>query len=94
MANLANMSSRSQVLTLNIPPDRVEKCALAWKSNDNLCPSHFLSILPAPVTNVSDVLTLSLNLGMTGIILCLSEMESLSPATLGHVDFCLFARIC
>lgn len=93
-ANLANMSGRSQVLTLNIPPDRVEKCALAQKSNDNLCPSHFLSILPAPVTNVSDVSTLSLSLGTTSIVLCPSEIESLSPATPGHVDFRLFARIC
>ncbi|KAF7133799.1 hypothetical protein CNMCM5793_005211 [Aspergillus hiratsukae] len=93
-ANLANMSGRSQVLTLNIPPDRVGKCALARKSNDNLCPSHFLSILPAPVTNVSDVSTLSLSLGTTGIVLCPSGMESLSPATPGHVGFRSFARIC
>jgi hypothetical protein len=65
-ADLANLSGRSQVLTLNIPPDRVGKCALAQKSNDNLCPSHFLSLLPAPVTNVSDVSTLSLSLGHVG----------------------------
>jgi hypothetical protein len=93
-ADLANLSGRSQVLTLNIPPDRVGKCALARKSNDNLCPSHFLSLLPAPVTNVSDVSTLSLSLGTTGIVLCPSEIESLSPATPGHVGFHSFGKIC
>ncbi|PKX89106.1 uncharacterized protein P174DRAFT_516267 [Aspergillus novofumigatus IBT 16806] len=83
-ADLANLSGRLQVLTLNIPPDRVGKYALARKSNDNLCPSHLLSLLPAPVNNVLDVLTLSLSLSMTGIVLCLPEIESLSPATPGH----------
>ncbi|KAF7587628.1 hypothetical protein BBP40_006912 [Aspergillus hancockii] len=92
-ADLANMSGRSQV-TLNIPPGRVEKCALARKSNDNLCSSHLVSMLPAPVTNVSDVSTLSLSLGTTGIVLCPSEMESLSPATPGDLDFHSFAKIC
>jgi hypothetical protein len=93
-ADLANLSGRSQVLTLNIPPDRVGKCALARKSNDNLCPSHLLSLLPAPVNNVSDVSTLSLSLGTTGIVLCPPEMESLSPATPGHVGFHSFGKIC
>ncbi|KAK9592226.1 hypothetical protein V6Z90_003371 [Aspergillus fumigatus] len=93
-ANLANTSGRSQVLTLNIPPDRVGKCALARKSNDTLCPSHFLPILPAPVANVSDVSTMSLRLCTTGIVLCPSEMETLSPATPGHVGFHSFAKIC
>jgi hypothetical protein len=91
-ADLANLSGRSQVLTLNIPPDRVGKCALAWKSNDNLCPSHLLSLLPAPVTNVSDVSILSLSLGTTSIVLCPPEMESLSPATPGHVGFHSFRK--
>jgi hypothetical protein len=93
-ADLANLSGRSQVLTLNIPPDRVGKCALAQKSNNNLCPSHLLSLLPAPVNNVSDVSTLSLSLSTTGIILCPPEMESLSPATPGHVGFHSFGKIC
>ncbi|GFF37805.1 hypothetical protein IFM51744_03581 [Aspergillus udagawae] len=93
-AYLANLSGRSQVLTLNIPPERVEKCALAQKSNDNLCSSHLVSMLPAPVTTVSAVSTLSLSLGTSGIVLCPSEMESLSAATPGDLNFHSFAKIC
>jgi hypothetical protein len=37
---------------------------------------------------------MSLSLSTTGIVLCPSEMESLSPATPGHVGFCSFAKIC
>ncbi|KAL2840184.1 hypothetical protein BJY01DRAFT_257438 [Aspergillus pseudoustus] len=93
-ADVADLTSRSQVLTLNIPPESVEKCGLSRKSNDNLCPSRLVSMLPAPVPNVSAVSTLSLSLGTTGIVLCPSEMESLSPATPGDLKFHSFAKIC
>ncbi|KAL4756054.1 uncharacterized protein BDW70DRAFT_145494 [Aspergillus foveolatus] len=93
-ANLTNLSGRSQALTLNIPPERVEECTLARKSRDNLFPSGLFSMLPAPVTNVSAVSTLSLSLGTTGIVLCPSEMETLSPATPGDVKIHSFAKIC
>ncbi|KAL4908293.1 hypothetical protein BDW74DRAFT_99293 [Aspergillus multicolor] len=92
--DLAN-SGRSQVLVLlNIPPDRVEKCRLARKSNENLCPSRLLPMLPAPVTHVSAVSTLSLSLSMAGIVLCPSGMESISPAIPGDLNFVSFAKIC
>ncbi|KAL4734231.1 hypothetical protein BDV11DRAFT_59150 [Aspergillus similis] len=93
-AELTNLSGRSQVLTLNIPPERVEECTLARKSSDNLFPPGLVFMLPAPVTHVSAVSTLSLSLGTTGIVLCPSEMESLSPATPGDVKFSSFAKIC
>ncbi|KAL4744712.1 hypothetical protein BDW72DRAFT_212259 [Aspergillus terricola var. indicus] len=92
--DLTNLSGRSQVLTLNIPPERVEECTLARKSRDNLFPPGLVFMLPAPVTNVSAVSTLSLSLGTTGIVLCPSELESLSPATPGDVKFYSFAKIC
>lgn len=90
---LANSSRRSQV-SLMIPPERVEKCGLARRSNDSLCPSRLLSSLPAPVTNVSAVSTLSLNLTTVGIVLSPSGMDSLIPATLGDLEFHSFAKIC
>ncbi|KAL3481221.1 hypothetical protein BJX99DRAFT_219368 [Aspergillus californicus] len=93
-ADLANLNGRSQVLTLNIPPERVEKCGLARRSNNDLCPPRLVPMLPAPVTNVSAVSTLSLSLGTTGIVLCSSHMESLSPATPGDLKFHSFAKIC
>ncbi|CAK44965.1 hypothetical protein An06g00500 [Aspergillus niger] len=93
-ADLANLSGRSQVLTLNIPPERVQQCALARQSNNELCSSHLIPLLPAPVTNVSAVSTLTLSLCATGIVLCPSEMNSLSPATPGDIDFHSFAKIC
>ncbi|KAL4977123.1 hypothetical protein BDW66DRAFT_42619 [Aspergillus desertorum] len=93
-ADLANLSGRSQVLTLNIPPERVEKCGLARKSNDDLCSSRLVPRLPAPVTNVSAVSTLSLSLGTTGIVLYPSGIESLSSATPGDLKFHSFAKIC
>ncbi|KAL3433583.1 hypothetical protein BDV09DRAFT_171717 [Aspergillus tetrazonus] len=93
-ADLTNLSGRSQALTLNIPPERVEECTLARKSRDNLFPAGLFSMLPAPVTNVSAVSTLSLSLGTTGIVLCPSEIESLSPATPGDVKIHSFAKIC
>ncbi|KEY81943.1 hypothetical protein BA78_2789 [Aspergillus fumigatus] len=85
-ADLANLTGRSQVLTLNIPPDRVGKCALARKSNDNLCPSHFLSLLPAPVTNVSDVSTLSLSLELDKLenFSCALRKRSLQTVSFNH----------
>lgn len=91
---LANSSSRSQVLTLNIPPERVEKCGLARRSNNTLCPARLLSSLPAPVTNVSAVSTLSLSLDTVGIVLSPSGMDSLIPAIPGDLEFYSFARIC
>ncbi|KAL3455221.1 hypothetical protein BJX64DRAFT_295260 [Aspergillus heterothallicus] len=93
-ADLANFNGRSQVLTLNIPPETVERCGLARRSNDDLCPFRLVSMLPAPVANVSAVSTLSLSLGATGIVLCPSEMESLSPATPEDSKFRSFAKIC
>lgn len=93
-ADLTNLSGRSQTLTLNIPPERVEECTLARKSRDNLFPAGLFSMLPAPVTNVSAVSTLSLSLGTTGIVLCPSEIESLSPAAPGDVKIHSFAKIC
>ncbi|KAH2652499.1 hypothetical protein KXV32_003993 [Aspergillus fumigatus] len=85
-ADLANLTGRSQVLTLKIPPDRVGKCALARKSNDNLCPSHFLSLLPAPVTNVSDVSTLSLSLELDKLenFSCALRKRSLQTVSFNH----------
>ncbi|RAK89640.1 hypothetical protein BO79DRAFT_145875 [Aspergillus costaricaensis CBS 115574] len=93
-ADLANLSGKSQVLTLNIPPESVEQCALARQSNSELCSSHFVSMLPAPVTNVSAVSTLSLSLGATGIVLCPSELDYISPARPGDLDIHSFAKIC
>ncbi|CEL01701.1 hypothetical protein ASPCAL01280 [Aspergillus calidoustus] len=93
-ADLANLNGRSKVLTLNIPLETVEKCGLARRSNDDLCPPRLVPMLPAPVTNVSAVSTLSLSLGTTGTVLCPSDMESLSPATPGDLNFHSFAKIC
>ncbi|BCS01654.1 uncharacterized protein AKAW2_51995S [Aspergillus luchuensis] len=93
-ADLANLSGKSQVLTLNIPPESVEQCALARQSNSELCPSHFVSMLPAPVTNVSAVSTLSLSLCATGIVLCPSKLDYISPARPGDLDIHSFAKIC
>jgi hypothetical protein len=93
-ADLANLNGRSQVLTLHIPPERVEKCGLARRSNDDLCPPRLAPMLPAPVTNVSAVTTLSLSLGTTGVVLCPSDMGSLSPASPGDSKFHSFAKIC
>ncbi|KAL4946954.1 hypothetical protein BDW69DRAFT_179384 [Aspergillus filifer] len=93
MAALANSNSRSQ-LTLTIPPERVEKCGLARRSNDSLCSSRLLSSLPAPVTNASAVSTLTLSLDTVGIVLCPSGLESLIPATADDFEFHSFARIC
>ncbi|KAI9037799.1 uncharacterized protein KD926_011588 [Aspergillus affinis] len=93
-AALANLSSRSQVLTLNLPPARVETCALARISNDSLCSSSLVSMLQAPVTNVSAVSTLSLRLNTTGIVLCPSDVKTLSPANHGDSNFHAFAKIC
>lgn len=93
-ADLANLNGRSQVLTLNIPPQSVEECALALISNDLLCPPRLLLELPAPETKVSEVVTLSLKLGTTGIVLCPSKMESLRPAKQGDSQFHTFAKIC
>ncbi|PWY64394.1 hypothetical protein BO83DRAFT_420468 [Aspergillus eucalypticola CBS 122712] len=93
-ADLANLSGKSQVLTLNIPPESVEQCALARQSNSELCSSHFVSMLPAPVTNVSAVSTLSLSLCATGIVLCPSELDYISPARPGDLDIHSFAKIC
>ncbi|KAL4966398.1 uncharacterized protein BDV14DRAFT_171065 [Aspergillus stella-maris] len=92
-AALANSNSRSH-LTLIIPPDRVEKCGLARQSNDSLCSYRFLSSLPAPVTNASDVSTLTLSLDTVGMVLCPSGTESLIPATPGDLQFQSFAKIC
>jgi hypothetical protein len=82
------------VLTLNIPPERVEKCALARKSDDRLFASALLSMLPAPVTNISAISTESLRLGTTGVVLCPPELETISPTTPGDLNFNLFAKIC
>lgn len=93
-ADLANVSGRSQVLTLNVPPELVKECSLARISNDGLCSTRLLSALRASVTNVSAVSTLSLRLSTTGVVLLPSEMESLSPANQGDSNFHAFARIC
>jgi hypothetical protein len=88
-ADFANLSGRS--LILNIPPERVEECGLARKSDDALCPPRLFPELAAPVPKMSDVSTLSLSLRTTGIVLCPSEMVSLSPAT---PKVSAFAKIC
>ena len=88
------MSGRSQVLTLNIPPEIVEECELARISDVGLCSSHLLPKLPAPVANVSAVSTLTLILNKTGIFLCPSGVESLSPANQEDLDLEAFAKIC
>ncbi|PWY80332.1 hypothetical protein BO94DRAFT_521204 [Aspergillus sclerotioniger CBS 115572] len=93
-ADLANMSGRLQLLTFNVPPASVEKCALARISNDSLCSSHWIGMLPASVTSVSDVSTLSLTLRTTGIVLCPSGMETISPTDPNDPNFCAFAKIC
>ncbi|KAL2813995.1 hypothetical protein BJX63DRAFT_393282 [Aspergillus granulosus] len=94
MADLANLSGRSQLLVFNVPPESIEECALARISNGGLCSSHWIGMLPAFVTSVSDVSTLSLTLGTTGIVLCPSGMEPLSPADLEDSNFRAFAKIC
>ncbi|PYH86444.1 hypothetical protein BO82DRAFT_325536 [Aspergillus uvarum CBS 121591] len=92
--SIANSSSRSQVLTLNIPPERVGKCGFARRSNNSLCPDRLLSSLPAPVTKVSAVSTLSLSLDTVGIVLSPSGMDFLKPAVPGDLEFHSFAKIC
>lgn len=92
-ADLANPRVRSQV-RLNIPPERVEKCVLHRTSNDGLCSPGLLPTIPALVTNVSAVSTLSLTLRTIGIVVCPSETESLSPATPGDLNLQSFAKIC
>ncbi|KAJ6003599.1 hypothetical protein N7522_006291 [Penicillium canescens] len=92
-ADLANLSGRSP-LTLNISPEIVKECKLDRKSNDRLCPSGLFSMLPARVKKVSAVSTLSLTLKNTGIVLCPTGTESLSPANQGDSDFDAFAKIC
>lgn len=95
MADLANLTGR-QALTLNISPEVVENCELARESNYDLCPTGLFSILPAPVSEVSAVSTLSLRLkhDETGIVLCPSGVETLIPANQGDLDFDAFANIC
>ncbi|KAI9374442.1 hypothetical protein BJX61DRAFT_532375 [Aspergillus egyptiacus] len=93
-ADLANLSSRSRVLRLNVPLESVEGCELAQISNNSLCPSHLLPMLQAHVTNVSAVSTLSLRLGTTGVVLCPAGTDSLSPAIPGDLNFHSFAMIC
>jgi hypothetical protein len=93
-ADLANLSGRSQVLTLNLPPEIVETCAFAPKSNDDLCSSRLVSMLQASVTDVSAVSTLSLSLTSTGIVLCPSVLEPLRPANQEDLNFHAFAKIC
>ncbi|KAB8262610.1 hypothetical protein BDV32DRAFT_21130 [Aspergillus pseudonomiae] len=92
-ADLANPRVRAQV-RLNIPPERVEKCTLHKTSNDGLCSPSLVPTIPAHVTNVSAVSTLSLTLGTIGIVFCPSETESLSPATPADLNFHSFAKIC
>ena len=94
-ADLANPTGRSQVLTLNIPPGIVATCLIDRVSNDGLCPSGLVSMLPAAVTDVSAVSTLSLGLNSTGTVLCpAAALEPPSPANPGDLDFHAFARIC
>ncbi|KAL5337631.1 hypothetical protein BJX70DRAFT_368793 [Aspergillus crustosus] len=93
-ADLTNLNSRSQLLTLNIPPASVEECVLARVSDDGLCSSHWIHKLPTSVTSVSDVSTLSLTFSTTGIVLCPSGIESLSPADPKDSNFRAFAKIC
>ncbi|RAK95490.1 uncharacterized protein BO80DRAFT_429802 [Aspergillus ibericus CBS 121593] len=92
--DLANLSGRSQLLTFNVPPASVEECTLARTSNDRLCSSHWIGMLPASVPSVSDVSTLSLTLSTTGIVLCPSGMEALSPTDPEDSTFRAFAKIC
>ncbi|KAE8151509.1 hypothetical protein BDV25DRAFT_91316 [Aspergillus avenaceus] len=93
-ADLANLGDRSQVLTLNVPPEIIEECTLARMSDDDLCPSHLVAKHPASVANVSVVSTLCLKLSSTGIVLCPSGVKSLSPANQGDLNFHAFAKIC
>lgn len=93
-ADLANLNSRSQVLTLNIPPERVENGGFSRQSNEKIFSSRLFTMLPAPETNFAAVSTLSMSLNLTGIVLCPSNMETLSPATPGDLNFNAFAKIC
>lgn len=93
-ADLANLTSRSNVLTLNVSPDRVDECALARVSNDDLCSASLVSMLRAPVPNVSAVSTLTLRLNATGVVLCPSELKSICPIGQGDLNFHAFAKIC
>lgn len=92
--DLARLTGRPQVLTLNLPPEIIEKCSWAPVSNDGLCPSGLVSMLPAPVNNVSAVSTLSLGLNSTGIVLCPTAIEPIRPANQGDLNFHAFAMIC
>ncbi|KAJ5742546.1 uncharacterized protein N7511_011278 [Penicillium nucicola] len=93
-ADLANLSGKSQELKLNVPPEVVETCKLSRKSNDGLCPSGLVSMLPTPVTHVSAASTLELTLNETGIVLRPARMKFLSPAKPGDLNFYAFARVC
>lgn len=93
-AQLANLRGRSQVLTLIIPPEIVGNCELVWASDDDLCPYRLLTKLPAPETEPSAVSTLRLILNNTGIVLCPSGVETLSPADPTDLNFAAFAKIC
>ncbi|KAL2814627.1 hypothetical protein BJX63DRAFT_442454 [Aspergillus granulosus] len=92
-ADIANLSGRSQLI-LSIPPESVQECILAQPSNDSLFTLHWLKSLPAPVTNILDVLTLSLILSTTGSVLCPSGIESLHPADPKDSNFGIFTKIC
>ncbi|KAG2419135.1 hypothetical protein HFD88_002239 [Aspergillus terreus] len=93
-ADLANVSPELQVLKLIVPPERIGESALKWNSNDDFLPSRVVEAHPAQPKKKSEVLTLTLKLNLTGIVLCPSETETLTPATPGDLGFQSFAKIC
>lgn len=96
MADLANLSGKSQVL-LNISPEIVEECTFESPSDVSLCSHHLIRSHPANITEISQVSTLSLKLSQPGMVLYpseISETEFLSPAKQGDLVFDAFAKIC
>ncbi|KAL2862617.1 uncharacterized protein BJX67DRAFT_365881 [Aspergillus lucknowensis] len=92
-ADLANLSSRLP-LTFNVAPASIEECILARMSDEGLCSSHWLAVLPAPVNSLANVSTLSLKLGTHGIVLCPFGTDPLIPTDRNDSNFRAFAKIC
>ncbi|OJJ74200.1 hypothetical protein ASPBRDRAFT_440083 [Aspergillus brasiliensis CBS 101740] len=92
-ANITNLGSKSKMV-LNIPPESVQDCTLAKPSNVRLFKNDWIKLLPAPVSSILNVITLSLTLGTPGTVRCQSGMESLCPAVAQDSDFSIFAKIC
>jgi hypothetical protein len=91
---LAGFHSGSQVLTLSIPPEKVDRLTVTSISDDSLIPARMFDKLRG-VTDASTVSTCILCLNATGNVLVPAEVTtSLKPADPSDTDFFAFSRIC